>query len=104
MQVNIYRYVGKLSRAMPPNDVDSKLVPVGARVRFSSARRQIMGTVVEDLGLIGVGGRQLVRVEAPLGSSYVSQFDIPAESLTQVYNSGSRYRIRSGYKRLDKRK
>ena len=55
---------------------------VGDRVRFKLGANRVVGTVVEDRGLIGVGGRQLVRVEVKLDPTYLREFEIPAVLLT----------------------
>ncbi|HEY0477418.1 MAG TPA: hypothetical protein VGD37_07825 [Kofleriaceae bacterium] len=55
---------------------------VGDRVRFQLGAHRVIGTVVEDRGLIGVGGRQLVRVEVELDPTYLREFEIPAALLT----------------------
>lgn len=66
---------------MPPTP---KPIPVGTRVRFRLGAREITGTIVEDLGLIGVGRRRIVRVEVPIDSTYLKQFDVPAEELKPI--------------------
>lgn len=55
---------------------------VGDRVRFRLGAHVVAGTVVEDLGKIGVAGEQLVRVEVPLEATDPQEFDMPAASLT----------------------
>jgi hypothetical protein len=55
---------------------------LGDRVRFRLGGRLVVGTVVEDLGAIGVHGQRLVRVEVPLDMSYVREFEIPTELLS----------------------
>lgn len=57
---------------------------VGDRVRFQLGARKVVGTVVEDRGMIGLGGRQLVRVEVPLDPSYVQSIELPAALLEPV--------------------
>jgi hypothetical protein len=52
----------------------------GDRVRFKLGAHRVVGTVVEDRGLIGVGGRQLVRVE--VDPTYLRELEIPAALLT----------------------
>jgi hypothetical protein len=42
----------------------------------------LVGTVVEDRGLIGVDGRQIVRIEVELDSTYLREFELPAALLT----------------------
>lgn len=55
---------------------------VGDRVRFRLGARVVAGTVVEDLGKIGVAGQQLVRVEVPLDATFPRKFEMPAALLT----------------------
>jgi hypothetical protein len=57
---------------------------VGDRVRFRFGGNLLTVKVVEDLGSIGVGGQQLVRVEVPLESTSPHVFDVRASSLTPV--------------------
>lgn len=56
-------------------------VKVRDRVRFRLGAHVVTGTVVEDLGNIGVGGRQLVRVQVSLDAAEPHVFDVPAELL-----------------------
>jgi hypothetical protein len=60
------------------------LFKVGDRVRFQLGGRKVLGTVVEDRGLIGVDGRQLVRVQVELDPTYVQQFELPAALLERA--------------------
>lgn len=55
---------------------------VGDRVRFQLGAHRVVGTVVEDRGLIGVDGRQIVRIEVELDSTYLREFELPAALLT----------------------
>lgn len=55
---------------------------VGDRVQFKLGAHHVVGTVIEDRGRIGVGGRQLVRVEVELDSTFLREFEIPAALLT----------------------
>jgi hypothetical protein len=55
---------------------------VGDRVRFQLGAHRLVGTVVEDRGLIGVDGRQIVRIEVELDSTYLREFELPAALLT----------------------
>jgi hypothetical protein len=66
-------------------DVPTKMkhrFKVGDRVRFRLGARMVAGTVVEDLGKIGVAGQQLVRVEVPLDPTYLQEFEISTAFLT----------------------
>jgi hypothetical protein len=55
---------------------------VGDRVRFQLGAHRVIGTVVEDRGLIGVDGRQLVRVEVALDPTSLREFELPAALLS----------------------
>jgi len=55
---------------------------VGDRVRFKLGAHRLVGTVVEDRGFIGVGGRQLVRIEVEIDPTYSREFELPAALLT----------------------
>jgi hypothetical protein len=55
---------------------------VGDRVRFRLGAHVLAGTVVEDLGKIGVAGQQLVRVEVPLEATDPQEFELSTEWLT----------------------
>jgi len=59
----------------------ARLYKVGDHVRFQLGADKVAGTVVEDFGLIGRDGRQLVRVEVALDPPNVQQFELPAALL-----------------------
>lgn len=63
-------------------DHTSHIVRVGDRVTIQFATRVIQAEVIEDLGGIGAGGRQLVRVRAlePTDGEY-EEFELAAEEL-----------------------
>ncbi len=54
---------------------------VGDRVRFSLGGHGIIGTIVEDRGPIGAGGRRLFVVRAQLEAAGESVFELPADEL-----------------------
>ena len=54
---------------------------VGDKVILVMGGREVVATVVEDRGLIGVSGRQIVRVEAPVDLTYVADYELPADQL-----------------------
>jgi hypothetical protein len=54
---------------------------VGDRVRFMFGRRRIVGTIVEDRGPIGAGGRRLYGVRARLDRDSESVLELPADEL-----------------------
>jgi hypothetical protein len=49
---------------------------VGSKVRLRFGGRQVVGTVVEDRGPIGVGGRRLVRVRLEVDGQQI-EFELP---------------------------
>jgi primosomal protein N' len=55
--------------------------PVGSQVSFLFGQDRVTGLVVEDRGAIGVGGRHLFRIEAPLDSEPPLVLELPAEQL-----------------------
>ena len=57
---------------------------VGERVRFNLGGRWVTGRVVRDIGMVGVKGRQLVRVEVPLDPPFSQQFEVPGTLLTRA--------------------
>lgn len=55
---------------------------VGDKLRLRFGTRDVIATVIEDRGPIGVGGRRLVRVRVVLDpSSDPLDFEVPAEDL-----------------------
>jgi hypothetical protein len=65
--------------------MDGDLRP-GDRVRFQIGRSTFHARVIEDRGHLGVGGRQIVRIEVVPASpldGHVEQFEMPAEDLTR---------------------
>ena len=58
---------------------------VGERVRFKIAAREVLAIVVEDLGNIGVEGRQLVIVETETEADVEPErFSMPAADLERI--------------------
>ena len=56
------------------------LFHVGDQVSFQFGARRVVGEVVEDRGKIGVGGRRLLRVNAPMDSEPLI-IELPEEDL-----------------------
>ncbi len=56
---------------------------IGDKVRLSFGNRTVTGTVVEDRGRIGVGGRQLFRIVVKMGDGERA-LELPAEKLEAV--------------------
>lgn len=57
------------------------LIKIGDRVRFRLGARIVAGTVIEDLGKIGVAGQQVVRVEVLLDATNPQEFELSTELL-----------------------
>ncbi len=57
-------------------------VQVGDRVMFHMVSTDVVGTVVEDRGPIGVGGRRLLRLRLdPKYVGFGQELEMPAEEL-----------------------
>lgn len=54
---------------------------VGDRVKIRFGGSPIIATVIEDRGMIGVGGRQLIRVKAALEFSYPVEFEVASDEV-----------------------
>lgn len=54
---------------------------VGDQVRFALGGHRVVGTIVEDRGLIGAGGKRLFVVRAQLEAAGESVFELPADEL-----------------------
>jgi hypothetical protein len=64
--------------------VADKPIRVGDQVQFLLGTGVVTGLVKEDRGPIGVRGRRLFLVEHPIGSTYPSFLELPAEDLQVV--------------------
>ena len=74
-----------LDRGNPnPGNLGADFGRVGDRVRFRLGARDVAGTLIEDLGKIGIAGQRLDRVEVPLDATYLQAFEIPTALLTPV--------------------
>jgi hypothetical protein len=58
--------------------------PVGTRVRFPWGKSMVEGTIVEDRGEIGAGGRRLYRVEFQLTHVEPREASVALEELELV--------------------
>jgi len=65
-----------------------KAIAVGDRVSFRIGMRRLRGTVIEDRGALGVGGRQLVRVRFGRGAD-ASETELPAEEVVVTAHAPS---------------
>jgi hypothetical protein len=55
---------------------------VGDRVRFSFGGRPTVGTIIEDRGPLGVGGRRIIRVRVDIADTEETlEFEIPASDV-----------------------
>jgi hypothetical protein len=62
--------------------VKKKRIAVGSKVRFKLGGRDVLAVVVEDRGLLGVGGEQVWRVQVRVsGIDEVMDFELPASDL-----------------------
>ena len=61
----------------------SRPLAVGDRVSFMFGVRRVTGTIVEDRGNIGVGGRQLVGIRMRVGLDEERVIEMPAEEVTR---------------------
>ena len=59
----------------------SRQLRVGDQVHFNLGGHRVIGTIVEDRGLIGAGGRRLFVVRAQLEAAGESVFELPADEL-----------------------
>lgn len=61
------------------------LYRVGDRVKFKLGARDVVATVIEDRGLIGHGGEQIVRVATPPDSTYHGEFEVSASLVSPAH-------------------
>ena len=56
--------------------------PVGAKVRFVFGLAEVIGTVIEDRGDLGIGGRRLLRVRFEIeGAGEPFETEVPVDDL-----------------------
>lgn len=60
------------------------LFKVGDRVRVRFGLRSPLGTIVEDRGFLGSGGRRLFRVKLEFDPPNVTFTELPEDELTAV--------------------
>jgi len=70
-----------MKRARTATRARAAHLKVGDRVRFEFGGRKVVGTIIEDRGRIGAGGRRLfaVRFRADLGSEGL--LELPADEI-----------------------
>lgn len=59
----------------------SRDLRIGDHVSFVYGLKRIAGSIVEDRGKVGMGGRQLFLVEVPLQFGDPMRFELPADEL-----------------------
>ena len=57
---------------------------VGAAVIVKWGSQNVRGIITEDRGAIGIGGRQLYRVDVDLGESSLAVMELPASEIKRV--------------------
>ena len=68
---------------MSGRGVSKKMLHVGAKVRFSFGGSDVVATVIEDRGPLGVGGAQVLRVRLPVaGTDEVMEFEVLATDVS----------------------
>jgi len=56
---------------------------VGTKVRFKLGGREVVATIVEDRGPLGVGGVQILRVQLEVaGTDELMEFEVPATDVS----------------------
>jgi hypothetical protein len=60
------------------------VIKVGDKVRFHYGVGPIIATVIEDVGWIGIRGRQLLRVRFSLEDPFITETEVPAEEVELV--------------------
>jgi hypothetical protein len=73
-----------MKEAVKPRSVPPRKLTVGTRVSLKFALRRITGTIVEDRGPIGIGGRRLFAVRAKYDGQVESVSEWPAEKLRPI--------------------
>jgi hypothetical protein len=58
--------------------------PPGTRVRLQLGPYIYEGTVIEDRGDIGAGGRRLIRIAVQLDSNVMAEYELPLDRIEIV--------------------
>jgi hypothetical protein len=61
---------------------DGHVFRVGDRVRVRLGPQSPVGTIVEDRGRIGAGGRRLFRIEVLFDRTNLATIEVPEDELT----------------------
>ncbi|MFO7904111.1 MAG: hypothetical protein ACQESR_23605 [Planctomycetota bacterium] len=64
--------------------MNSREIPIGAKVTFYMAGRPFVGRVSEDRGPIGMGGRHLYLVRYEVGRGNWNSTELPAEEIADI--------------------
>lgn len=64
--------------------MSARAISVGDEVRFSLAGRAVVGTVREDRGPIGVGGRRLYSISYEMGEGTLYSIELPRDEIEVV--------------------
>ena len=59
---------------------------VGDRVTFEFGGGKVIGTIIEDRGDIGVGGRHLYQIEVPMTAEEPMVFELPEPVIELIPN------------------
>ncbi len=73
-----------MSRRRKSPSTASKKLKVGDRVRFKRVQDEVTGTIVEDRGPLGFGGRQIFAVRALMDIGLEQVIELPAELLERA--------------------
>lgn len=57
---------------------------VGEQIKFRFCKKYITGTIIEDRGKIGVGGRRLWRIEFNLSNQKPSHIELPEIEISKL--------------------
>ena len=60
------------------------LYRVGDRVKLRLGAHDVVATVIEDRGLLGPGGQQLVRVSVPVEANDNTEFEVSASMVEPI--------------------
>ena len=64
---------------MPARNPSKKRLAVGTKLRFKLGGRDVVATIIEDRGSLGIGGAQILRVRMQVsGTDEVIDFEVPA--------------------------
>jgi hypothetical protein len=73
----------KSVRLPTPTKRNGKALKTGDTIEFVYMSKPAVGTIIEDRGNLGVGGRRLYRIEAQTGT-VTRVLEVTADQLTKV--------------------